>query len=150
VFNAVAVSSVTYGGTAMTLVDTTTMTSGSVGGSSGNAYLARYRLSAVAAGANTLTVTLGSTAPFIPHTMSYTVVGSVGTAQKATGSTSPLSQTVTCASGQRVLQSFAAVSTTTSPVGGNLGGAFTSVSGGTNRYNQVGGTSTSLSISDSN
>ena len=128
-------SSVTYNGNAMT-----SLGSISYNNNNGNGVVYLYR----AAGAGTGTSKNASFTPqtsyLVAQTVSYTGVTSVGTATTNYGSsTSPTSGSITLTSGQMALCGLAAGQT----------GAMTSLSGGTNRYNQGEGTGgTSLDVSD--
>lgn len=132
------ISSVTYGGTGMTLLSTI----GNNNNTGANGYFCAYGLANVAGGSTTVTVNL--TAPHYASccSVSYTNVSSAGTAATVFGSSSSSSQSVTCSAGQMISQAFG-VSNTSS------GAYFTGASGGTNRYNDSGGTDiTGLVISD--
>jgi hypothetical protein len=132
-----AISSVTYGGTAMTVLGSIANNNNST---QGITYL--YHLAAVTGGAQTVTVS--NSHPMTGNSVSYTGVTSVGTPQTVFGSTSPFTQSVTCSTGQIILQSFG-------QTGYALGNSdITAYSGGTGRYRfpGTGASQPSLTISD--
>lgn len=120
------VTSVKYGSTSMTLLGSIAIDNAA--SSWGKVYL--YGLASVSGGAQTVTATLGSSS-FTPaaNSVSFTNVGSVGTAATAFGTTSP-SQSVTCSSSQVILQAFGLWAT-----------SVTGYSAGTQRYIDSGGSS---------
>lgn len=127
------ISSITYAGTAMTLLG-----SQFTNNSSANGCLALYGLAGVAGGAQTVTVTLSSAVNASADSVSYTGVSSAGSPTYNFGSGSPLSQSATCTPGQMIVQAFGQNGTT----------AFSSPTGGTNRV-LIQQASARLSISDS-
>jgi hypothetical protein len=109
------VSSVTYGGTAMTQLTSKTDNNGNI------EYL--YSLASAPGGAQTVTVTGSSSSAYLAgNSVSYTGVGSVGTPQTVSVTSGSLTQSVTCTTGQMIVQGFMDWQTN-----------ITSASGGTNR-----------------
>lgn len=141
------VTSVKYGGssgTAMTLVGGPV----TLGTYYGTATYTRWHLTGVAGGAQSVYITPNGGYYWAAQSVSYTGVGSVGTASTlsltttGTSGTAALSQTVSCTTGQLILQGFGANSLAAS--------GFSSLSGGTNRWNNTGGSDAyaALCISD--
>ena len=115
-----SVSSVTFGGTAMTLLD-----SQAFNNSAANGRIVRYGLSNVLGGVRTVAVTLSGSTRVCASSVTYLNVTSVGTTTKVFG-TGTMSQDITSvSSAQTVVQSFGCVSGTT----------LITPTGGTNRYN---------------
>jgi hypothetical protein len=101
-FTATAPTSVTYGGTAMTLL-------GSSNDSSSQTYLYLYSLTGAPTGAKTVQVTPPSTIYFGANSISFTGVNSVSALQPTNDggtTTSALTQSVSCTAGQMILQCF--------------------------------------------
>ena len=123
-----AISSITYGGTAMTLL-------GSVyhGNNSTYGVLYRYGIASVPGGAQTVAITQNTGAWCEANSVSYKNVGTVGTTQSVYGTGTSVSQSATCNTGERIVQSFAY------GLGGGtaISNALSGLTGGTLRFNQV-------------
>jgi hypothetical protein len=117
VVNNTTVSSVTYGGTAMTKLGSVLLNNSAVQG-----ILYMYGLASVASGAKTVSVTIATASLAVANSVSYTNVTSVGTPATIFGSSASPSQALTCTSGQMLVHAFGAEETATA-------------SGGTTRYN---------------
>jgi PE-PPE domain len=129
------VSSVKYGSTAMTQLTSKTDSNGNI------EYL--YGLASAPGGAQTVTVTPAASGIFCSgNSVSYTGVASVGTPQTVTGASGSETQSVTCTTGQMIVQGFQ-----------SAGANITTTSGGTNRslvveQGRSGPVGNNLSISD--
>jgi hypothetical protein len=123
------------GSTSSTAVDSVTLS----GGSSGNAYLKRFKWVSTSAGSFTITLAGSVNSWAVANSVSYTGVTSIGTAQTTTGTGTSVSASATCSPGQLLLQSFIGES--------NSSMSAMTVSGGTNRYNVNQG-NTLLAIND--
>lgn len=120
--------SATYGGNAMTQVGTVTMSNGN----GGNARIYRFGYTNAPGGAQTVAVSWsGGTAVGLAGSVSWLGVSSVRPAVTTGGVTSPATQSVSAQAGAVLLQSFGAV--------GSAMPAWSSLSGGTNRYNATAG-----------
>lgn len=115
-----SVSSVTYGGSAMTLLD-----SQAFNNSAANGRLVRFGLSGVLGGVRTVAVTLSGSTRVCASSVSYLNVTSVGTAEKTYGTGTMSQNAASVSSAQTVVQSFGCISATT----------LITPTGGTNRYN---------------
>ncbi|ANN97521.1 Bacteriophage protein [Mycobacteroides abscessus subsp. massiliense] len=96
-------SSVTCAGTAMTLIDTQTWSHPSTG----SGFLKRYRSGQLSSGDKTISITATGSQWWHAAGVSISNVTSFGTTTKTSGTSSAPSQSVTCSTGQLVLQSFA-------------------------------------------
>lgn len=122
---AATVNSLTYGGTAMTLLGTVNHNNTSAKG-----FTRLYGLANAPGGAQTVAVSLSDGSGWaVSNTFSYTGVASVGTVQTVFGLGTSLAQSVSRIAGQRIVQAFGHGESAT-------GNGFTSPSGGTNRWNQ--------------
>lgn len=111
-----AVSSVTYGGTAMTL-----MASALFPGATGNGTIYRYYLANVAAGTKLVAITLNAGAWCASCSYSYLNVIGFTYSTTSINSSLSLTQSVAATTGQMVVQSFGCQPTgPTSPAGGTL------------------------------
>jgi hypothetical protein len=120
------ISSVTFGGVAMSVIGGPLTPTGI----SGNASYARYGLANVTGGTQSVAITVSASTYINSCSLTYKNVHSVGAAQTLNTGTAgtALSQSVTCTSVQVIVQSF----------GESHNYAITGTSGGTNRYNQLG------------
>lgn len=101
-------SSITCDGSAMTLIDTQTFTTGA-----GTGFLKRYHSAQQGSGGDkTVAITNGGGWCHIGG-VSISNVTSFGTPAKGSGTSSTPSQSATCSAGQLILQSFATVATAT-------------------------------------
>ena len=131
-----SVSSITYDGNVMTLLGAVD----SGGDTVRPLYL--YGRANVAGGAKTVAVTMAGTQDSVScQSVSYTGVNSVSAATTTSGTGTSQSQAVTVGAGQRAVQVFGFVNSTT-------GTGTVSPSGGTNRYAGSAVNTTKLSISD--
>lgn len=124
-------SSVKYGSITMTDLGSVLWNNSAV---QGRTYM--YGLASVASGAQTVTVTLAAAEWAVANSVSYTNVTSVGTPSTIFGTTSSMSQALTCSSGQMLVHAFGFAETVSSP------------SGGTTRYNAGTGGFEALLIQD--
>lgn len=125
--NSSAISSVTCGGTAMTLVSSLAHN-----GSASNGSSRLYRLTGVSAGSKTISVTFGANTTMSGSSVSYLYINSIGTAQTDTNTIGAgISHNVTCTAGRRIVQMFGVRSTATITL--------TSPTGGTNLVNNSDG-----------
>jgi len=115
------VSSITYGGTTMTLLSPSV----SLNNSSTNGELVIAHLAGVAGGSKTVSVTFNSSAFATCCSISYTNVSAVGTVSTTFGSSTSPSQALTCSSNQLIL----------SALGGGVSASASAPSGGTLRLN---------------
>lgn len=130
-----AVTSVSYGGVAMTLLGERAYNN-----TASQGWLRRYGLAGVAGGAQTIEIVKGGFNWSVAASISVVNVGSVGATTAAHGNGASLSQgPVTNPSGGMVVQSF-------SKNGAPGNTAFTTVSGGTNRVNRSGGGANSMAL----
>jgi hypothetical protein len=113
VFGSNTVSSITYGGTAMTLLGSVDLDNNS---NDGILYL--FGLSDAPSGSKTVDVTLSAATEATFCTVSYVGVGSVGTPATTFGAGTSLSQSLTCWSGQVISQAFGTGSTLSASFGG--------------------------------
>lgn len=115
------IGAVTYGGVAMSQIALVSMPDGSVA--------AAYRLTGIASGAQTVSITLSGTITRLSaNTISYKNVSSVSVTS-VTGASNTASQAVTYPGGVLLLEGLCGVGTTLGSAG------WGSVSGGTARYN---------------
>lgn len=131
-------SSVTYGGTSMTLILGVFNNNNSADG-----YLSLWHLTNAPAGSNTVVASFSGTVLSAANTVSYLRVTGIGTTTSVFGNGTSQSQTVSGVNfGNIAIQAFGA---STSTLSSNWGGA----SGGTNRYHLNGTNGECLiSISD--
>lgn len=115
------IGAVTYGGVAMNQIALVPMPDGSVA--------AAYRLAGITSGAKTVSITLsGTISRLSANTISYKNVSAVAVTS-VTGASTTASQAVTYPAGALLLEGLYGVAT------GGGGGGWSSISGGTARYN---------------
>lgn len=134
---ATTVTSCTYAGTPMDLLENISLTTGY----SGDAVQYRFGLADVPGGANTIAFALSTQARGAAGSLSYLNVSNVVSTVGTNGSTGP-TQSVTCSYDQMIVEA------TTGYRGAGITVSLTP-SGGTNRYNQS-GTDAALAVSDAN
>lgn len=121
-------ASATYGGNAMTDLGTATMSNGN----DGNARIRRFGYANAPGGAQTVAISwTGGSAVAVATSVSFTGVSLVQPVTTTGGTTSSAAQSVTAPAGTAVIQSFGAA--------GSGMPAWSSLSGGTNRYNATAG-----------
>ena len=113
-----AVTALTYGGVAMSLVGSVPLNNVAT-----NGLLYLFKLAGAPGGAQTVTASLNPSSKGAGNSISYTNVTTVGTASTVFGTGAALSQALTCSTNQLIAQAFASITTI------NAGAA-----GGTQRY----------------
>ena len=108
------ITSVTYGGQAMTLIGLHRWNN-----ASGNGYVALYGLAGVAGGTQTVTVNANTSAWMAANSVSLHA-SSVGAPQTAHGNGIPMSQAATCDTGEMLVQIFGTDDDINSPSGGTM------------------------------
>lgn len=134
---ATTVTSCTYAGTPMGLLENISLTTGY----SGDAVQYRFGLANVPGGASTIAFALSTPSRGAAGSLSYLNVSNVVSTVGTTGSTGP-TQSVTCSYDQMIVEA------TTGYRGAGITVSLTPA-GGTNRYNQS-GTDAALAVSDAN